>query len=143
MKQLSDSATAAISLWMNSTAIARKIDLGLGAIHGIAFSEYIVLLHLVSAPGRTLRRIDLADAMGRTASGVTRMLRPMEKIGLVKKERNPRDARVSLVKITAAGEEIFADATTSLNQSSKDLLKRLDKDGLKNLLEIMNILSEK
>lgn len=142
MNKFSDSAQAVIQLWINSTVISRKIDLGLGAIHGIGFNEYIVLYHLMNAPNKTMRRIDLAESIGRTASGVTRMLMPMEKIGLVRKERNPRDARVSLVKITAAGEELFGFATTSLDEKSSNLLKRLERKEIKQLLALMNTLGE-
>lgn len=142
MSNLSDPAQAVIALWINSTVISRKIDLGLGAVHGIGFTEYIVLFHLMNAPNKTLRRIDLAEAIGRTASGVTRMLMPMEKIGLVRKESNPRDARVSQVKITAAGEKLFGFATTSLDEKSGSLLKRLERKEIKQLLELMNTLGE-
>ena len=142
MSNLSDPAQAVIALWINSTVISRKIDLGLGAVHGIGFTEYIVLFHLMNAPNKTLRRTDLAEAIGRTASGVTRMLMPMEKIGLVRKESNPRDARVSQVKITAAGEKLFGFATTSLDEKSGSLLKRLERKEIKQLLELMNTLGE-
>lgn len=50
-----------------------------------------------------MRRIDLADSVGLSPSAVTRLLAPMEKPGLVEKEANPRDARVSLVKLSTAG----------------------------------------
>ena len=142
MSNLSDPAQAVIALWINSTVISRKIDLGLGAVHGIGFTEYIVLFHLMNAPNKTLRRTDLAEAIGRTASGVTRMLMPMEKIGLVRKESNPRDARVSQVKITAAGKKLFGFATTSLDEKSGSLLKRLERKEIKQLLELMNTLGE-
>jgi len=138
MQKLPQHTDAVMHLWMNSTSIFRKIDMSLSAIHGIGFAEYMVLFHLMKAPNKTLRRIDLADSIDRTASGVTRMLMPMEKIGLVKKESNPRDARVSLVKITAAGEKIFRDASTTLNETSKHLLRRIDSARINDLLEIFS-----
>ena len=48
------------------------------------------------------------------------MLMPMEKIGLVKKEIN---ARVSLVKIPPAGEEIFENASVTLDNKPERILK--------------------
>ena len=72
-----------------------------------------------------MTRIDLAESIGRAASGVTKMLQPMEEIGLIQKEVGARDARVSLVKISKAGERLFKDATTTLNQSSKQILSKL------------------
>ncbi|MCG8537960.1 MAG: winged helix DNA-binding protein, partial [Pseudomonadales bacterium] len=111
-----------------------------GAIHGIGLTEYMVLLHLMKAQNHALRRIDIADALARTASGVTRLLVPMERIGLVEKETNQRDARVSLVKITPAGEELFQNATLTVNEKSASILKNLAPKQAKTLLELLNLL---
>jgi DNA-binding MarR family transcriptional regulator len=99
------------SLWLKSTLINKQLNNSLGYIHGIGFSEYMALNSLFDSPNKTMTRIDLAESIGRTASGVTKMLRPMEKIGLIQKEVGARDARVSLVKISKAGERLFKDAT--------------------------------
>ena len=56
---------------------------------------------LNEASTHSLKRIDLAEQVGLSASGVTRMLLPMEKIGLISKEEGARDARVSLVQALA------------------------------------------
>ncbi len=126
------------SLWLNSAMISKHLDNSLGAIHGIGLSEYMVLHNLEQAPGQTLRRIDIAEAIGRTASAVTRMLMPMEKIGLVEKVVNDRDARVSLVKITASGREIYTNASTTLDVKSKTLLKNIDSEEAKLLLDLLH-----
>lgn len=125
------------SLWLNSAIISKHLDNSLGAIHGIGLTEYMVLLNLMKAPNHTLRRIDIAESLARTASGITRMLMPMEKIGLVTKEINERDARVSLVKITPAGEELFKDASATLDLKSESLLKNIDA---KNADQFLNLL---
>ncbi len=133
---------AIIALWTQSELITRKIDANLGALHGIGFTEYIVLLQLNNAPKQMLRRIDLSEAIGRTASGVTRRLLPMEKIGLIEKASAPRDARVSLVKITASGQQLLQDATVTLNEKSADLLKRVSKGQIKDLLTILHTMTD-
>ena len=78
----------------------RRFDSGLG---GLGFNEFIILYHLSQAEGEKMRRIDLAEKIGLTASGVTRLLLPMEKVGLVKKEVNREDARSSLVMLAHGG----------------------------------------
>lgn len=135
----SDSKYGAItkSLWLNAAVISRHLDNSLGAIHGIGLTEYMVLLNLMQAPNQALRRIDIADALARTASGVTRMLMPMEKIGLVTKDTSGRDARVSLVKITPAGEELFKNASATLNSKSESLLKNIDSNNADTLLMLL------
>ncbi len=130
-----------ITLWASSTSIFRDIDIGLGTIHGIGLSEYMVLHRLMNSANKSMRRIDLAKGIGRTASGVTRMLMPMQKIGLVKKESNARDARVSLVKITAAGEKIYGDASTTLAQRSSHLLRHLGEKDVGKLLKLLQTIA--
>ena len=137
MKNESTHAAIAKSLWINSAVISRQLDNSLGAIHGIGLAEYMVLLNLMNAPNQTLRRIDIAEALGRTASGITRMLMPMVKIGIVEKATSERDARVSLVKITPAGESIFTDASTTLAQKSASLLKNIDGRKAETLLGLL------
>lgn len=125
------------SLWVNTAIISKQLDNSLGAIHGIGLTEYMVLLNLMKAPNQSLRRIDIADALARTASGITRMLMPMEKIGLITKEINERDARVSLVKITPAGEELFNNASATLDTRSEALLKNLESKDTDKLLDLL------
>ena len=129
-------------LWSNSANITRQIDNSLGALHGIGLTEYMVLSSLVNAPNKVMRRVDLAEAVERTASGITRMLTPMEKIGLIAKEDNPRDARVSLVKITQAGEDIYSNATDTLAQRSEQILKRLNSDQIMSFLQLLKLVAD-
>ncbi|MFC3121425.1 MarR family winged helix-turn-helix transcriptional regulator [Agaribacter flavus] len=109
-------------------------------MHGISFSEFLVMNQLVSAPKHCLSRVELAKKVSLTASGITRMLVPMEKIGLVEKAANPRDARVSLVKLTTSGHKIYQEAETAVNETSNQLFEKLtSKQGeqLANLLRRM------
>jgi DNA-binding MarR family transcriptional regulator len=142
MEDESKYAAAAKLLWINSTFISKKLDNNLGAIHGIGLTEYMVLFSLVNAPNKSLRRIDLAESVERTASGITRMLMPMEKIGLIEKETSPRDARASLVRITLAGEEIFRNASVTLDQQSEQLLQRLDARKIDTFLNLLNLIQK-
>jgi len=104
----------------------KRMDANL-SVHGISFSEYQVLHHLSRSPKRTLPRIELARSVGLTASGVTRMIAPMEKIGLVEKESHPRDARMSMVKLSASGSTVYTDATETVNQVAAGFLGDLTK----------------
>jgi len=110
-----------------------------GGLDGFGFSEFAILFYLNQARDNKLRRVDLADKLGLTASGVTRILAPMEKIGLIKREDNPRDARVSYVILTASGKR-------NLNESMEDaeLLAEevFPKDKIKKLESLSETLIE-
>ena len=122
MENITKEMSFIINMWSVNSLISKKLDASLGSVHGIGLTEYMVLFHLNNSHNKSMRRIDLASSIGLTASGITRIVSPMEKIGLVMKEQNPRDARVSLVKITASGEEILSDSMLSIEQSTKRLL---------------------
>ena len=106
--------------------VERRFDSALGSLHGLSFGDYQLLDHLARAPGGKLRRVDLADRLGLTASGVTRALLPLEKIGLVGREADPRDARVGFAVITDAGRTLHGDARVLADSLSADLLRGLD-----------------
>lgn len=88
------------------TELSRRLD---ASLNGISFNELIILHHLSEADNQKMRRIDLAEKIGLTASGVTRLLLPMEKIGLIKKEANKHDARVSFVVLAPGGKTKLAE----------------------------------
>lgn len=115
--------------------IARRFD-RLNA-HGIGFSDFVILSLLQKAPGEKMRRIDLAEKIGLTASGVTRLLLPLEKVGLINRESNQRDARVSYVVVTAAGKKLYEEAKPTAELIAKDLLPPLKAKDLKVLSETL------
>ncbi|MEM7399155.1 MAG: MarR family transcriptional regulator [Pseudomonadota bacterium] len=90
--------------------IERRLDTALSMARGISFSEYRILKALADAGERGVMRVDLAEAVGLTASAVTRALRPLEKIGVVATQKHERDARCSLARLTPAGLELLSDA---------------------------------
>ena len=92
------------------------------SLHGLSLTDFMNLHILSQVPGNRLRRIDLAESTGLTASGITRIISPMEKMGLVVKEHNDRDARVSYVKLTAAGDRILKEATVTAEHIANKLL---------------------
>ena len=112
-------------LMASQTKLQKRLS-GPLSIHGIGLTEYLVLERLHQNDEGVMRRTDLAEQVGLTPSGITRLLNPMEKIGLVQKEPNPRDARVSLVSLTPAGREIYKDASISFEQASNQLFAGLE-----------------
>ncbi|RFM27213.1 MarR family transcriptional regulator [Deminuibacter soli] len=106
-------------------------------MHGLGFSDFMILYLLHQAGEERMRRIDLADRIGLTASGITRMLLPLEKNGLLKREINERDARVSYVVLTTAGKRLFNEALDTANEAAKDLLPAATVKAIKPLSDIL------
>lgn len=105
--------------------IIKRVGGGL-SVHGLGLSEYLVLTQLSQSANQKMRRIDLAEQIGLSPSGITRLLNPMEKIGLIEKQANPRDARVSLVALSEVGERIYKEASVSFQHASKHLFSSID-----------------
>lgn len=108
------------------------------SMHGISFTEFQVMLNLSIAEKQTMRRIELAESVGLTASGVTRLLAPMEKIKLIEKEKNARDARVSLVKLSKAGQKILKDSLITFEQASNSFMQNLKENETQQLLKLIH-----
>lgn len=120
---------------LTSSRLQKKVDQQL-SIHGISFTEYLIMHHLSTAALKTMRRIELAERVGISASGVTRLIAPMEKIGLVEKEANPRDARQSLVKLSRTGERLYKEASVSFGHCAESALGALSARQLETLIEL-------
>lgn len=123
--------------------IERRLDGSLGAIRGISLAEYRLLRALADAPNSRASRVDLAQAVGLTPSGVTRALRPMEKLGIVTTVKSKRDARLAIAALSPAGRELVEDASAVVNDAMQALLSRSPKvsrslDELAELLEDFN-----
>jgi DNA-binding MarR family transcriptional regulator len=117
--------------------LTRRLDNKLSSVHGLSFSDFMVLHSLARAEGSRLRRIDLAERMGLTASGVTRTLLPLEKIGLVGRESDPRDARVGYATLTPAGQELHGYALASAEVICQDATQAVSGEQLAAVVDLL------
>jgi len=117
---------------------ARRFDAAIGAVHGIGLNDFHLLQALSAAPGRRLRRTDLAHALGVTVSGVTWMLRPLTKRRLVTHAASEEDGRVTYAVLTEAGHRLVEDALPTARHIATDLLDgRIEGDELSRVAAIV------
>jgi DNA-binding MarR family transcriptional regulator len=95
----------------------------LGSVHGLALNEALLLMHLEKAPLRRLTRVDLAKRLHASPSTVTRMAAPMEKIGLVNRQSDSRDARLAYVTLTETGLTLVGEVRKTLERRSAELFR--------------------
>lgn len=131
-----DFALAMAAAW---NSLERELDGSLGSIRGVSFAEYRLLRALSDAPNSQASRIDLSRNIGLTASGVTRALRPLEKVGLVSTVKSERDARLAMATLTPAGHALVSDASSVVDDTMAVILERAPKlsarlNGIVNLL---------
>ena len=101
--------------------VVRELDADLGA-HGLSLTDLALLLELRSAPEGRLRRVDLANQLGVTPSGVARQLAPLERMSLVGREPHARDARLALVVLTDTGRRITDEAVPTAESAAERVL---------------------
>jgi len=92
-----------VSLLRAHAAVTRQLNAQLNAEHGLTISDFEVLLRLARAPDRRLRRVDLAEQVLLTASGITRLLDGLERCGFVERASCSSDRRVVYAVVTDAG----------------------------------------
>ena len=122
MTNISESLSLCIALFRAQAVLSRRFDGRLGSFHGLSFGDFIVLHHISRAEDGRLRRVDLARELGLTASAVTRILIPLEKIGLVSRQTDEHDGRVGYAVLTKRGREILRDALESAELISEEVV---------------------
>ena len=118
---VSDALDASLRLIRAQAALVRRFDRRLGGLHGVSLADFTMLLRLGQAPGGRMRRVDLAEALGLTASGVTRGLAPLERIGLVTRESDARDARVAYAALTPTGKLRLKEMLATAEETAADI----------------------
>jgi DNA-binding MarR family transcriptional regulator len=124
-------------------AVTRKLNTQLAAEHGLTISDYEVLLRLARAPDRRLRRVDLAEQVLLTASGITRLLDGLERSGYVERGSCATDRRVVYAVLTDAGSAKLQEAAAShLPQIDALFAARFDGDEIGDLEALLGKLAE-
>ena len=108
------------------------------AVHGISVNEFLLLLHLERSAANRLPRVDLARRMHVSASTITRMAAPMEKVGLIDREVDERDARLVFVVATSAGRAKLSEALSTFSKRAGYLFgDRCDDDEMEQFAAVL------
>jgi DNA-binding MarR family transcriptional regulator len=119
-------------------AVTRELSAELVAGHGLTINDYEVLLRLSRAPDRMLKRVELAQQVLLTPSGITRLLAGLERAGYVERADCPNDARISYACLTDAGYEKLREASkTHLAGVEQRFLAQFSPSERKTLAELL------
>ena len=103
LREQGSAVASFVRLVQAHSAVTRAINAQLLADHGLTINQYEALLQLAWAEGRRMRRVDLAERLVLTPSGVTRMLDGLEQAGYVDRDACPGDRRVTYAVLTETG----------------------------------------
>jgi DNA-binding MarR family transcriptional regulator len=132
------SVSAFSRLMRAHSTLWRELSARLVTDHGLTINDYEALLHLSHAEDRSLRRVDLAERLMLTPSGVTRLLDGLERDGWVKKGQCDSDARVTYAVLTDEGSERLESAgRTHIAQIREIFEERFAADELETLADLL------
>jgi DNA-binding MarR family transcriptional regulator len=116
MRMTDHTYPAIMSLFGAYAALEERFSGELGAVHGLGLKESLMLLHLAGATAGRLTRVDMAKRLSTTASTITRIAQPLEKLGLLDREADPRDARLAYIVLTQTGREAAGNIRLTLQR---------------------------
>lgn len=118
-------------------ALTRELSARLVTDHGLTINDYEALLHLSRSEGG-MRRVDLAERLVLTPSGVTRLLDGLERDGWVRKGECESDARVTYAVLTDEGRELLERAgSTHVAQIREIFEERFAGEELEQLVDLL------
>lgn len=127
-----------VRLLRGHAGMRRSASAQLQADHGLTVNEYEALLLLARAPERHMRRVDLADSLQLTPSGVTRLLDGLRERGFVEKAECSSDARVTYAVLTDPGADKLREASCSHVAAIRALFEeRYSKQEIETLVELL------
>jgi DNA-binding MarR family transcriptional regulator len=108
------------------------------ADHGLTINAYEALLLLQRAEEGRMRRVDLAEQLILTASGVTRLLDGLEQSGLVGRASCASDRRVTYAVLTDSGRAKLREASrTHIADIREYFESRMSEDEIAQLADLL------
>ena len=104
------------ALMMLNRTVIQGLDTELRRRHGLAVTEFDVLITLFNAPDQRLGMSALADRVLLSPAGTTHLVTRLERDGMVRREVDPNDRRKWFTVLTPDGDRTLRDARRTHNE---------------------------
>jgi DNA-binding MarR family transcriptional regulator len=119
-------------------AVTRELSAELVSAHGLTINDYEVLFWLSRAAPEGVKRVELAQQVLLTPSGITRLLAGLERSGYVERANCATDARVSYARLTDEGRTKLREAAeTHLAGIQRVYLERFSESEQATLADLL------
>jgi DNA-binding MarR family transcriptional regulator len=116
----------------------RLLSAELQSDHGLTLNDFEALYVLSRAEGGRLKRVELAQRLLLSPSGITRLLEGLERAGLCRRTTCPTDLRVAYAELTPEGRERLEAASCAHVGSIRALMEEhFSEDELDELGEML------
>lgn len=102
---------------------------------------HVHVLGLLSC-SQSMTMKQLADRLKITAPSATSLVEKLVKLGLIERERDPKNRRSVLVRISKKGKTSYDNKISESRKAMASVLSALSQDDQKEYLRILTILSE-
>jgi len=134
---------AFVGLLRAQASTVQRFNAELVAAHGLTLNDYEVLLRLARAPEHKMRRVDLAEEVLLTPSGITRLLEGLERHGYVERASCETDGRVTYAQLTDKGfRKLRAAGKTHVRGIRAHFAERFSRGELETLRDLLGRLLE-
>jgi DNA-binding MarR family transcriptional regulator len=104
------------ALMMLHRSVLQALDTELRRAHGLAVTEFDVLITLYNAPDHRLGMSALADRVFLSPAGTTHLVTRLERDGKVRREVDPNDGRKWFTVLTPEGDRSLREARRTHNE---------------------------
>jgi DNA-binding MarR family transcriptional regulator len=104
------------AVMMLHRTVAEALDSELRRRHGLAVTEFDVLITLFNAPEQRLGMSSLADRVFLSPAGTTHLVSRLERDGKVRREVDPTDRRKWFTVLTKEGDRALREARPTHNE---------------------------
>ena len=123
--------------------VPRALESDIGSKYDLSMSELFALMHLSDAAAGSLRMGDLAARSALTLGAVTRVVKLLERKGLVERRPSPSDGRGHEAVLTAAGHDrLEAVRPAQVASARRRVLDKLDGVDLRAATAMLSVLSQ-
>jgi DNA-binding MarR family transcriptional regulator len=137
----------ALRAWIQLIKTAKRIEGRMNSHfvteHQSSMTRFDVLANLVRCEDHTTTTSRLSSMLLASKGNITRLLDRMVSDGLIQREIDPDDKRVSVVKMLPAGESLFNALATDHESWIDDLFVTFSNSELKDLSSMLETLRER
>ena len=128
-----------MSVWKAQALAARGIEKAMREHAGLTLTSGEVLSRLGAAEGGRLPMTELARQVFVSKSGVSQLITAMGKQGLVERQGDPENLRVTYAVLTDRGREVLASSTTTFLAAIREHFGRhVSPEEGRTVAEVMN-----
>lgn len=138
MNQRIDQTTAVFHLLQEMGKVMRIFQSEAILCEGVTFAQFCILDHTAARGGR-LELSELHGLLSVEKSTTTRMVGPLVKRGLVRREKSDHDSRAIELVLTAKGTDIHKKVWACVSGFIDDVLQRIPGDRRNSVFESLGV----